>query len=361
MERIVLWGTGYIANEIFTQCHTLNQYNLVAVIDNDKSKHGKYFHNILVHDSKYIMENEDKYDSIVILTDAYEAVYDQIIKMDDSLKNRIHNQYYFYKKSILKRYMNSDDCEIREVTAFLNDNNMRVFNYVFVDNYDSMKTNVYMDDKCGLFYVLHHNKRMYFSRSYDTEEKVIDYYKSICIEQDENSPHKYLSDDFTVENGNVVLDVGVAEGNFSLNIIEQVEKIYMVEADPLWIEALQQTFSNYKDKVEIIAGYASSYNEGDYVTLDSVIDDKLNFIKMDIEGCEYDALIGAERLIHEAKNLKLAICSYHGDFDQELIEKYMDEKGINHTTTRGYMWFPYVCRQTSVSTKLNRGIVRGEK
>ena len=39
----------------------------------------------------------------------------------------------------------------------------------------------------------------------------------------------------------------------------------------------------------------------------------------------------------------------------------MDENGINHTTTQGYMWFPYTCRQVTVSTRLNRGIVRGIK
>ena len=361
VERIVLWGTGYIANEIFMQCRTLNQYELVAIIDNNKSKQGKYFHNVEVYGSSYIIENKDRYDSIVILADAYNEIYEHIIRLDDSLKSRIHNHYYFYKKSILKRYRNIDDCEIRKLVDFLENNNLQVFNYDFVNNYNSLNPKVYSDDKCGLFYVIHNGKKMYFSRIYDTEEKVIKYYKSIRMEQDIESPHRYLSDEFNLEEESIVLDVGVAEGNFSLDIIDKVKKIYMVEADEMWIEALQHTFSDYKDKVEIISGYASSYDEGDYIRLDSVIDDELNFIKMDIEGCEWDALKGAIRLISVAQNLKLAVCSYHSDFDQVLIEKFMDENGIAHTTTPGYMWFPYICRQTNISTQLNRGVIRGKK
>ena len=45
-------------------------------------------------------------------------------------------------------------------------------------------------------------------------------------------------------------------------------------------------------------------------SLDAVIDGKVTFIKMDIEGAEYEALKGAERLIREYKP-KLAVSVYH--------------------------------------------------
>lgn len=45
-------------------------------------------------------------------------------------------------------------------------------------------------------------------------------------------------------------------------------------------------------------------------SLDSVIDGKVTFIKMDIEGAEYEALMGAENLIRTYKP-KLAISVYH--------------------------------------------------
>ena len=71
-------------------------------------------------------------------------------------------------------------------------------------------------------------------------------------------------------------------------------------------------------------------------------------------------LLGAKILIQKSSELMLAVCSYHSDFDQELIESYMDKKGINHTTN-GYMCFAFAVKQVYVSNKLNRGIVRGIK
>lgn len=55
-----------------------------------------------------------------------------------------------------------------------------------------------------------------------------EYYRGISIEQDICSPHRYFTDDFSVPNNAVVIDAGVAEGNFSLSIIEHVKKyIYL--------------------------------------------------------------------------------------------------------------------------------------
>jgi FkbM family methyltransferase len=55
-------------------------------------------------------------------------------------------------------------------------------------------------------------------------------------------------------------------------------------------------------------------NSGDYevdiVSLDEDIEEPVNFIKMDIEGFELEALKGAARHIREKKP-KLAICVYH--------------------------------------------------
>ena len=133
------------------------------------------------------------------------------------------------------------------------------------------------------------------------------------MEQDQESPHKYIDESFQVEKGNVVVDIGVAEGNFSLQVIDLVSKLYIIETDDGWIEALQETFKDYQEKVVIIKKFVTSLDDGKYATLDSLIEEPVHFIKMDIEGNEWDALLGAEKLIGRSKNLKCAVCAYHGE------------------------------------------------
>ena len=165
--------------------------------------------------------------------------------------------------------------------------------------------------------------------------------------------------DFQVEDNDVVVDVGAAEGNFSLEIIDRVSKIYIIESDEKWIEALKETFRSYSEKVIFINKFITSYNEGKFATLDSLIGDSVNFIKMDIEGNEWEALCGAERLIKKSKKLKCTICSYHRDVDEILIKDVLKKNEFEYMTTPGFMWYPGLARQSYISTKLNRAIVKG--
>lgn len=357
----MLWGTGNVARTLFDTCMTLDQYELLGVIDNDKKKQQTYFKGLKVSAPESLNELKEKIDKIVIMTDSFDEIKNQIISIDSSFTNIIENKYYFYKQSILKRYEGSNDEQIKDVLSRLQKHPLGVFNYEYVDKYKTIEEDVQVDSSCGLFYIITNGNRLYFNKNFKDKKGVIDYYRSILMEQDALSPHRYLGNDFDVEDGDVVVDVGVAEGNFSLEIIDRARKVYLIESDSSWIEALHHTFSNYADKVEIINGYVSSYNEGRIVTLDRLIKEKIDFLKMDVEGAEYDALIGANTLLNESVKMKAAICCYHSDFDQVLIQDELTKHGFECSTTDGYMWFPYTCRQACVSTKLNRGIVRGIK
>lgn len=355
----MLWGTGDIAKKVLSQCQTLNNYDIVGILDNDIKKRGTVFEGYPVYAPLEIDRIHPE--RIVILTDAYDEIVNQITTENPEFSKCVENKYYFYKQSLLNRYKDTRDPEIHEIIFRIEQNGLDVFNYSFADKYRNFTCQVYFDTIHEMYYVIHCGKRMYFSKKYSSELEVVNYYKSILLEQDENSPHRYLTADFDVLNGDVVVDVGVAEGNFALEIIDKVSKIYLIETDSEWIEALKVTFEDFMDKVVIVKAFISSYDEGDFRTLDSIITEKVNFIKMDIEGNEWDGLRGAKRIINNSNRLKLAICSYHSDFDYALIEKFMEEMSIEHSHTKGYMWFPLTVRQNYVSTSLNRAIIRGIK
>lgn len=357
MKKIFIWGTGHVADMVFHKCRTLNQYNLIGAIDNDRRKWGQMFHGIPIVPPDILL---DQYpEAVVVLTDCFDDIRQQIANDYPSI--RIESKNFFYKESVVWRYRNSKDPEIEEVLDHIEKVGLDVFNYPFAAKYNNRKNKVWKDEVCGLYFVMHNDKRLYFSRKYKSEKEASNYYNALLREQDEKSPHRYLSEECNVNEGDVVLDIGAAEGNFSLDVIDRCSHLYIFEAEDDWMEALQYTFKDYADKVTLIKGFVGSYNEGTTITIDSMIDVPVNFIKMDIEGNEWDALRGAVRLIQASDNLRMAVCSYHSDFDQELIESFMDKHHITHTCSKGYMWFPETIRQTYVSTSLNRGIVRGIK
>lgn len=364
MLKIFLWGTGHIANEVLQNKEIFEKYNVVGFIDNEPCKQGKKVYGKHIFAPEILLEI--KVDKIIILTVKYEEIYQQIV-YELKLKDiAIEDWRYFQKQlivkpGILKRYKNTADLEIKSILKYISQNDFGIFNNCFREKYKYLNVSVQYDENCGMYYVIHQGKRMYFKKSLNTEGAVENYYKSILMEQDEKSPHKYLDRKFTVHSGDVVVDAGVAEGNFALDVIDRVSKIYLIEMDDEWIEALKETFKEYWDKVVFISKYLTSIDDGNYATLDCLIQEPVNFIKMDLEGNEWDALLGAEKLIKRSKKLQCAICSYHTEYDETLIKAVFIQYGLRCTVTQGYMWFASVGCDGRISTKLRRGIVRGEK
>lgn len=362
--KIFLWGAGEIANKILSQYDVLKKYDVMGVIDNDPSKQNSEIYGIHIFAPQVLLTAE--VDKIVILTLKYEEIYQQITK-ELKLKNiSIEDWTYFrkqfvVKQGIVKRYKDTSDPEIRDVLEWLEKNELGVFNYPFCKNYKSLDISVLYDKGCGMFYIVHQGKRMYFAKHLDTEYAVMDYYKNILMEQDEKSPHRYLDGSFTVCRGDIVVDAGVAEGNFALEIIDRASKLYLIESDSEWVEALRETFKDYEDKVVIIQKFLASIDDGDYATLDCLIDESVDFIKMDIEGNEWDALLGARRLITRSTKIKCAICSYHTEYDETLIRSVLMEYGMQCIATHGYMYIPSWGRNGNITTKLCRAVVRGFK
>lgn len=149
----------------------------------------------------------------------------------------------------------------------------------------------------------------------------------------------FPTDLVTLMPGEVFVDCGAYDGDTVRNLLDRgetyIEKIIAFEPDPTNFQKLQQYTSklsqNINDKLDLYqlavgackskvrfdasGTEASSVGSGnwevDCIALDEVLTGaKPTYIKMDIEGSEVDALVGAKNTI--MNNLPvLAICAYH--------------------------------------------------
>ncbi|WP_404318643.1 FkbM family methyltransferase [Malaciobacter canalis] len=128
----------------------------------------------------------------------------------------------------------------------------------------------------------------------------------------------------------VFLDGGSYVGDTIPQIISNFpdfKKIYCIEPNNLHINIAKKNFSKYENiefincglgnkKIENMTNQklqnncAHDYQASNINTIDNLINEKVDFIKLDIEGAEQDALIGAKNTIKENQAI-LAICIYH--------------------------------------------------
>jgi hypothetical protein len=251
--------------------------------------------------------------------------------------------------------------EYQEVIDYLKQHPLSVFPYAYAEKYNSGDVVVYLDAEKKMRYILQGGKRLYFKKGWD-EKQVQICYNWLLMEQDSLSPHRYETAGFHVSEGDVVVDAGVAEGNFALSVIEKVKKIYLFETDETWIAALEATFAPWKEKVVIVNKYVSDNNNGNCVTLDAFFgNEKVDFIKADIEGAELQLIAGASAMLSGQTPMKVILCAYHRHDDAEVLNQMLAEKGFRTEFSRGYMFFYYEMYDKLKPPYLRRGLVRGVK
>jgi len=299
-----------------------------------------------------VAEQEYDAEKFIIVIDAMLLCIDML---SDTLRSLANREYWEYK------HQNKlHDPQVQQIIEYIDEKQkISLLNYHFVDEYMDMVVELYLDEESQMIYAPYKGRKMYFPKSWDGE-KISKYYCSVVAEQDVRSPHCYQHSGYMVSEGDVVVDVGAAEGIFALGVIDIAKKIYLIEADLEWIEALQLTFREDEDKVQIIYGFVDEVNNGDCVTLDALFEEPPDYIKMDIEGYEKQALRGAERLFKDAKNLTCAICSYHCREDEEWIKNYLSMRGFVTDVSDGYMC-PDWTMEAYLEAELRRGIVFGCK
>lgn len=252
-----------------------------------------------------------------------------------------------------------DDAQAQQVAAYVRENGVKIFPYHFTETYKEQDILVYNDDQSGLKYVLMDGKRLYFKRRW-SESRIRRSFHDLTIEQDVDSPHRYLTPDFNLSSEDIVADFGAAEGNFALAVVEKVSKIYLFECDPEWIEALEHTFAPWKEKVEIIPKFVSDFNDYLHCSGDVFFQDRqLTFLKIDVDGGERPLLKGFEQLLRQRKGLKIALCTYHQHGDEAEFTMWLQQAGFQVNPSQGYMIFYY--DKKIQPPYIRRALIRGVK
>lgn len=359
VSEVLIWGAGQATREFLKYRSFYDGViDIIAVVDNNNCMWGDLFESypVILPKEAYRLF----FDCIIIHSkNYYKEIEKQIISEADIEKTKIDNPLYVAKCKLYARY--HSDVDKRDLLSYIRTHELGVFNYPFKEKYERLIPDTGYDQNAGLYYVLHNGQRMYMARRFDTVDKVAEYYRDLCVEQDKQSPHLYLEEKFDVEQDDVVVDAGAAEGIFALSVIEKARKVYLIETDKEWIEALRYTFKNYNSKVKILNTFIADYEGYNTNKLDHLINEEVNFIKMDVEGCEYPAINGAKRLLRESAKIRCAICVYHNDHDEILLEEFGKKTGFKTEFSKGYMFYWVGIQQHYILPTLRRGIIRYTK
>lgn len=240
--------------------------------------------------------------------------------------------------------------EENKALAFIGCHGLTSYPYPYMLEYKNFNVDVKFDDSIQLPYVIHNNKKLYFPAKMEKEE-VFKIYKSLVLEQDSRAAHRYVVNYDELKN-KTLLDIGSAEGIFSLDTIENLKHLYLFECEEYWIKPLQATFAPWKEKVTFVKKYVSNAVSEIEITIDEFFKDKEKdnlFFKMDIEGFELKALEGAKDTLRHGKNNQLALCTYHRIGDPEKISKFVSDLGYQYTFSVGLMYW---------NKRFSKGVIR---
>lgn len=198
----------------------------------------------------------------------------------------------------------------------------------------------------GYPYVMHKGMRLYYPKGVSPQEAEAGYGALVNDEGilgtgvRSRSPHSYVSADFDVDPGSIVVDVGSAEGLFALNYVHEARQVYLFECERRWRRPLEKTFAPFGDKVRIVNKFVSDRTCGRETRLSDALrqmpPEAGLFVKLDVEGAER-RILGASIDFLRRRKTKIACCAYHRPDDAEVLSRLLEEAGFRVSYSEGWM------------------------
>ncbi len=221
---------------------------------------------------------------------------------------------------------------------YLQRNGLKIFPYNFEKKYRVQDIDIYYMNQYPYFVYL--GKHLFLPKEFD-EHKSKKYSNQILLEQDDYSPHKYMSSLFEIDRNDVIVDIGCGDGNFSLEHIETVREAFLFEIDKKWKKPLELTFYPWKEKLHTSFVSLEKGSNSVESNLMSSLELKNIIFKIDVDGAERKILSLLDPLFPKLGSIKVAICTYHQANDAEDFEKWFIDRGFRTEFSDNYMLFYY--------------------
>lgn len=181
-------------------------------------------------------------------------VYKLQMKVRDKISFRKEKEGFY---RLIEEMLCDSDKEVQECAVWMKKNgSIEPFTGAWTAKYLKFPLRLKYDRVYKRYYcnypVLHGTKRLYYSNQVSKNQARVKINK-LWMEQDRLSPHRYLNQhvmDHIMKMRGTVLDLGSAEGNFALSVADFADKVYCIDPDKEWIDAMKCTFSAYGDKVQ---------------------------------------------------------------------------------------------------------------
>jgi len=299
-----------------------------------------YFTNFVTN--KIIVENTN----MDVFSDLFDRLYICLLKQVrpyDKQGAQLWQRRRKLRNEILRYYRRNPtaDSEILASLEYLKNRPDAVFFPAkFRDKYEYKNIFLDFDGDGTPYWAMTSGKRLFFLPG--PPDKVKMSINDLLIEQDEHSPHRYLTKEFNLGPEDVLVDVGSAEGILSLQYVDRVKKVYLFESDPAWVNILHKTFAPWGDKVTIVSKFVSDKDDAENIRLDSFFKKEgitPSFLKLDVEGGELNVLKGMKGILDEGKPIKIAACAYHLCDEYKCLKEYAERHGYRYETSEGLMLF----------------------